>query len=126
MGLFDWLFGGGDGKTAVAQLDPATAYERVRKKDLILVDVRTEGEWQGGVAKGAHTVTLGNPRMVDTIYGFAGEDTSRPVAVICRSGMRSGRAAKQLAQAGFTDVSNVRGGMMAWTSANLPVKQYRR
>ena len=64
--------------------------------------------------------------MVDTIYGFAGEDTSRPVAVICRSGMRSGRAAKQLAQAGFTDVSNVRGGMMAWTAAKLPVKPYRR
>ena len=65
-------------------------------------------------------------RMVDTIYGFMKEDASAPVAVICRSGMRSGRAAKLLAGAGFTDVSNVRGGMMAWTAANLPVKQYRK
>jgi rhodanese-related sulfurtransferase len=124
MGLFDKLFGGS--KPGIPQIDPADANDRVRKKQLILVDVRTENEWQSGIPKGAHTVTLGDPRMVDTIYGFMKEDASAPVAVICRSGMRSGRAAKLLAGAGFTDVSNVRGGMMAWTAANLPVKQYRK
>jgi rhodanese-related sulfurtransferase len=125
MGLFDKLFGGGS-KPAIPQIDPADANDRVRKKQLILVDVRTESEWESGIPKGAHTVTLGDPRMVDTIYGFMKEDASAPVAVICRSGMRSGRAAKLLAGAGFTDVSNVRGGMMAWTAANLPVKPYRK
>ncbi|KCZ45603.1 MULTISPECIES: rhodanese-like domain-containing protein [unclassified Hyphomonas] len=125
MGLFDKLFGGSS-RPAIPQIDPADANDRVRKKQLILVDVRTESEWESGIPKGAHTVTLGDPRMVDTIYGFMKEDASAPVAVICRSGMRSGRAAKLLAGAGFTDVSNVRGGMMAWTAANLPVKQYRK
>ena len=125
MGLFDKLFGGSS-RPAIPQIDPADANDRVRKKQLILVDVRTESEWENGIPKGAHTVTLGDPRMVDTIYGFMKEDASAPVAVICRSGMRSGRAAKLLAGAGFTDVSNVRGGMMAWTAANLPVKQYRK
>lgn len=125
MGLFDKLFGGSS-RPAIPQIDPADANDRVRKKQLILVDVRTESEWESGIPKGAYTVTLGDPRMVDTIYGFMKEDASAPVAVICRSGMRSGRAAKLLAGAGFTDVSNVRGGMMAWTAANLPVKQYRK
>ncbi len=125
MGLFDKLFGGSS-RPAIPQIDPADANDRVRKKQLILVDVRTESEWENGIPKGAHTVTLGDPRMVDTIYGFMKEDASAPVAVICRSGMRSGRAAKLLAGAGFTDVSNVRGGMRAWTAANLPVKQYRK
>lgn len=125
MGLFDKLFGGGS-KPAIPQIEPTEANDRVRRKQLILVDVRTESEWESGIPKGAHTVTLGDPRMVDTIYGCLKEDASKPVAVICRSGMRSGRAAKLLAGAGFTDVSNVRGGMMAWTAANLPVKQYRK
>ena len=125
MGLFDKLFGGSS-RPAIPQIDPADANDRVRKKQLILVDVRTESEWESGIPKGAHTVTLGDPRMVDTIYGFMKEDASAPVAVICRSGMRSGRAAKLLAGAGFTDVSNVRGGMMAWTAANLPVTPYRK
>ena len=126
MGLFDWLFGGSGNKATVTQIDPATAHERVRSKQLILVDVRTEQEWRSGIAKGARTVTLGDPRMVDTIYGFMREDTSKPVAVICRSGMRSARAAKLLADAGFTHVSNVRGGMMAWTGANLPTQIWRK
>ena len=123
MALFDWLFGGS--RTSVPQLDPASAHERLRKKDLILVDVRTENEWRSGVARGAHTVTLGDSCLVDKVYGLTREDTSKPVAVICRSGMRSGRAAKLLVQAGFTDVSNVRGGMMAWNAAGLPTKTYR-
>ena len=126
MGWFDRLFGGGNSKPGIAQIEPAEANDRVRKKQLILVDVRTVSEWESGIPKGAHTVTLGDPRMVDTIYGFMKEDASTPVAVICRSGMRSGRAAKLLAGAGFTNVSNVRGGMMAWTAANLPVKPYRK
>jgi len=125
MGLFDRLFGGGS-KPGIAQIEPAEAHDRVRKKQLVLVDVRTDSEWQSGIPKGAHTVTLGDPRMVDSIYGFLKEDTSAPVAVICRSGMRSGRAAKILADAGFTNVSNVRGGMMAWAAASLPVTQYRK
>ena len=125
MALFDWLFGNGT-RTAVTQIDPATAHDLLRKKQIVLVDVRTENEWQSGVAKGAHTVTLGDPRMVDTIYGFLKEDETKPVAVICRSGMRSGRAAKLLVQAGFTNVSNVKGGMMAWAAANLPTGPYRR
>lgn len=122
MSLFGWLFGGDN--ISVTQMDPQTAHERVRKKDLILIDVRTAGEWQSGVAKGAHLITLGDSTMVDRVYGLAKEDLGKPVAVICRSGARSGRAAKQLAQAGFTDVSNVRGGMMAWTRASLPTKPH--
>ena len=125
MSFFFFFFGGP--KTSIVTIDPQTALERLRKKDLVLIDVRTEGEWQQtGVVKGAHTITLGDSTMVDKVYGLTKEDLSKPVAVICRSGARSGRAAKQLAGAGFTDVSNVRGGMMAWTAANLPVGRYRR
>lgn len=117
------LFSGG--KSGYSNMDPATAHVQVRKKGLILIDVRTEGEWRSGVAKGAHTITLGDPCMVDTVFNLAKEDTGKPVAVICRSGMRSGQAAKLLARAGFTEVSNVKGGMMAWTAAGLPTQGYR-
>ncbi len=43
--------------------------------------------------------------------------------VICASGHRSARAAHQLAGMGFTNVSNVRGGLHAWAGAGLPVKK---
>src|ERR1700743_2538687 len=36
------------------------------------------------------------------------------VIVYCRSGNRSGQAALMLEQMGFTNVTNVTGGMLAW------------
>jgi rhodanese-related sulfurtransferase len=42
--------------------------------------------------------------------------------VACRSGSRSRRAAKRLAKLGFSEVSNVRGGVVAWGRAGLPLK----
>ena len=43
--------------------------------------------------------------------------------MICLSGHRSPRQAKRLAGMGFTNVTNVHGGLMAWKKAGLPVKK---
>lgn len=46
---------------------------------------------------------------------------NKPIAVMCRSGRRSARAAALLQEAGFTQVSNVEGGIQAWEQAGLEV-----
>lgn len=46
----------------------------------------------------------------------------REIVCVCQSGSRSGAAARQLSQAGYT-VLNLNGGMMAWQMAGLPVKR---
>ncbi|NRK74194.1 rhodanese-like domain-containing protein, partial [Salmonella enterica subsp. enterica serovar Typhi] len=38
----------------------------------------------------------------------------KEVVVICQSGMRSQNATKILKKLGFTNVTNVKGGMSAW------------
>lgn len=54
-------------------------------------------------------------------------DREREVVVVCRSGSRSAAAAQLLADEGY-QVRNLRGGMIAWSRAGLPVrsKQARR
>mgnify|MGYP000494151961 CR=1 FL=1 len=47
----------------------------------------------------------------------------KPIVAVCRSGSRSGSACNMLRKNGFENVKNLRGGMMAWESANLPVKR---
>jgi len=42
---------------------------------------------------------------------------SEPVIVYCRSGMRSAQAAMILEQLGFSDVSNLEGGMLGWQNS---------
>ncbi|MDA0266746.1 MAG: rhodanese-like domain-containing protein [Cyanobacteria bacterium] len=43
------------------------------------------------------------------------------IAVICLTAHRSPMAAQALAQAGFTTIFNITGGMLAWQKAGLPV-----
>ena len=43
-------------------------------------------------------------------------DKQRPVAIYCRSGRRSARAASLLTEQGYT-VTNLGGGVMAWQDA---------
>ena len=45
-----------------------------------------------------------------------------PIVLVCRSGARSGRAAQALAGAGFRNVMNLAGGMIAYGAAGLPVE----
>lgn len=42
------------------------------------------------------------------------------IVVVCRSGNRSAAACRQLHAAGITHAANLRGGMLAWSAANLP------
>jgi rhodanese-related sulfurtransferase len=41
--------------------------------------------------------------------------------MICRSGARSAQACRSLVALGFTRVMNLRGGMLAWNQAKLPI-----
>ena len=46
---------------------------------------------------------------------------SRPIVVACRSGAQSATACRILRKHGFEKVHNLRGGVLAWQSANLPL-----
>jgi len=42
------------------------------------------------------------------------------LVIVCRSGARSAQACMYLQQQGFSDVYNLRGGMMGWMQNGLP------
>jgi rhodanese-related sulfurtransferase len=86
--------------------------------EALLIDVREPHEWRAGRARGARHIPLGElPDHLDRLPRAA------PVYLICRSGNRSHTAAKYLKQAGFERPINVRGGMLAWERAGLPVER---
>jgi rhodanese-related sulfurtransferase len=98
--------------------DIALADARPHLAAVRFIDVREPDEWNGplGHADGAELVPLAT-----VLDAAAGWDKAATYVLVCRSGMRSGRAAAALAQAGFTTVYNLTGGMMGWTDAGLPV-----
>ncbi|MCF6391125.1 rhodanese-like domain-containing protein [Mycobacterium sp. MBM] len=99
--------------TAVQDVDPGGALKLVDESGAILLDVREDDEWGAGHAPGAVHLRLG--RLDPGAFA-----ATTPVVAVCRSGNRSGSAAKRLAAAGVT-VYNMVGGMKAWRDAGLPV-----
>ncbi|MGB8652200.1 MAG: rhodanese-like domain-containing protein [Mycobacteriales bacterium] len=108
------LAGGGAAKMTAVEAQQA------QQSGALLLDVRTPQEFRSGHAPRSRNIPL------DQLPGRLRElPTGRQVLVICQSGGRSARAAALLGQHGVT-VSNVRGGMLAWQRAGLPVEGKRR
>ena len=75
-----------------------------------LVDVREDVEVAEGTIPGALHIPLGDlPDRVGEL------DPARTVALFCRSGGRSLRAGEYLVDAGFSDVVNLDGGILAFS-----------
>lgn len=89
-----------------------------RLAEFKVVDVREPAELVGdlGRIQEAVNVPLATVRAKAEAW-----DRGQKILVVCRSGGRSGAAAAELARMGFTDVTNLSGGMMAWASSGLPV-----
>jgi phage shock protein E len=84
----------------------------------LILDVREPFEYAEGRVAGSTLVPLA------TVADRAGDfPKDQPVYVVCRSGNRSLVAARTLVEAGYHDVRNVDGGMIAWTAAGLPVQR---
>ena len=99
----------------VSDVTPEEVNENTSK--LFLVDVREEHEYVGelGHAAGAQLVVLSTiPEKLNSL------PRDKTVVFICRSGGRSAQATAFAQQEGFTNVYNMRGGMLLWNQLSLP------
>jgi adenylyltransferase/sulfurtransferase len=95
---------------AMPEITPVELAERLRAGDVELIDVREPNEWDIARIPGARLIPLGDfPAAIPSL------DRTRDIVVQCRSGMRSGKAVRQLQAAGFTKVKNLAGGILRWS-----------
>ena len=107
----------------IAQLTPQEARDRlIRDENIILIDVRNPSEWQNtSHVDGALLLSL-REFSDDALEALPDKDA--PIIVMCDWGnIRSMKAAEWLVSRGYTNVSNLNGGMNAWTAANLPLHE---
>lgn len=84
--------------------------ETAGKKDYILLDVRESYERDEFNIGGMH-IPLGE---ITASFDKLASHKDEEIVVYCRSGKRSAMAQHLLQQAGFANVRNLEGGMMAW------------
>lgn len=86
---------------------------------LQLIDVRTPGEYSSGHLSNSKNINFYDSDFKEQIAKL---DKSKTVYVYCRSGGRSGNAARMMADMGFVKVVNMSGGVMGWSSKGLPLE----
>jgi uncharacterized membrane protein YdjX (TVP38/TMEM64 family)/rhodanese-related sulfurtransferase len=85
-----------------------------------VIDVRGPDEFTGplGHIPNARNLPLGElPQRIVELRSL----TEAPVVLVCRTDKRSASAAALLDAAGFRDIAVLRGGMVRWNEAGLPV-----
>ncbi len=97
----------GGGRNLITAEDAKTL---IGKPDVVLVDVRTQGEYNSGHIKGA--VLLPLPQVsVDSEKALGSKDNT--IIVYCQSGSRSKLAAMMLQRKGYETVYDL-GGINRW------------
>jgi len=91
---------------------------KIDSNKLQLVDVRTPEEFKEGHIKNAGNIDFYDSDFLTQMNKL---DKNKPLYIYCRSGGRSGKAAKQLKEQGFTEVYDLQGGILDWGKNNFEI-----
>lgn len=86
------------------------------RKDLLLVDVRSPEEFQGGSLPGATLIPFW-----DFAKGRFDLPKDKPILLICAVGGRSLACGQLLASKGYREVYNLKGGLDFWAEQRVPL-----
>jgi phage shock protein E len=84
----------------------------------VIIDIRTPEEFDQGIIEGAVNIDFYETSFADDLDGL---DKDAHYVVYCRSGNRSGQAMDTFADLGFTNVTEIDGGIANWYETGLPV-----
>ncbi|UOA08510.1 rhodanese-like domain-containing protein [Methylobacter sp. S3L5C] len=95
----------------VKQLSATELKNKIDQEEkLFLLDVREPNEYEYGHIANSVLIPLNQiPNRLSEL------EMQQEIVVICHHGMRSQQAANYLAQSGFKNISNLTGGIDAWS-----------
>ncbi len=106
----------------VLQMQAGTLAKRLHSESRPLVlDVREPEEYVGELGHIEGAILVPMDALEQRLPKLAGY-TDQEIVVVCRAGARSASATAILQRAGFRQVANLDGGMLAWARASLPVQ----
>lgn len=116
-----WLTGCQSSQAQQSVLKPQTFARLLQEHDDVqLIDVRTPREVQQGKIEGARMINF----LEDDFQEKIGKlDKNKPVALYCRSGNRSSKAAAMMDDMGFEEVYDLQGGVISWRQSGYELKK---
>lgn len=103
-----------------AALGTLEATRLMNQSNILVLDIRDGKDFAAGHVPRARHIPLDElEKRADEIQRFK----DKPVLVTCRNGNRAGAATRVLKKLGFTNVFQLKGGLVAWEQASLPVER---
>lgn len=104
--------------SSAVDLNPTDFQAKAQEAGVILLDVRTAGEYMAGHIEGALNIDVEGMTFEGEIKAL---DNTKTYAIYCQSGRRSRIAIETMEKAGFTKLFNLDQGIGSWQAAGLPV-----
>lgn len=109
-------------------LSAPDAQAQIEAGDMILLDIRSRGEWQQtGLAKGAWPVSMHEQDFGLRISALLERYRPEQIAIICATGGRTARVADLFERNGIIGVTDISEGMMGnrsgpgWIARGMPI-----
>lgn len=106
--------------SGVKEVDTTGAVQLMNHREALVLDVREDREIAAGRIPNSKHIPLG--QLGSRLQELA-KYKEKPVVVNCRSGARSASACRVLAKNGFGEVYNLKGGILAWEQASMPIER---
>ena len=100
------------------RINATDAVRLINDRDAVIVDLRPAADFKRGHLLNAINLPFAK---IEERASEIGKDKARPVLLYCALGSMASQAAGKLKKQGFTEVYPLKGGLNAWTGANLPV-----
>lgn len=104
----------------IRRLTAAELQESLKRGDVVVVDVRSEADWQAGHIKGAKLLT---GKEITTRAGELDRNKLIVTYCNCPREMSAAFAASELERIGFKRVAALRGGYKGAERAGLPIEK---
>lgn len=119
LGLLMWSFLS-EQLSGIKGVLPQEATLLINHEEAFVLDVREDGEYaKGHILNSMHIPLSMLPDKISRLEKYQ----QHPIIISCQSGNRSGAAARKLMKNGFEKVHNLKGGILAWQNANLPLSK---
>ena len=110
----------GDYATDAQHVDAKQAQKLVAEKKVVVLDIRTPGEFNKGRIAGAKNIDFLAPDFEQRIETL---DKTKSYLVHCASGGRSTHSLALFKKHDFHSIYHLDGGFKAWEKAGLPVEK---
>jgi rhodanese-related sulfurtransferase len=94
------------------------AVQLINRRDAVVLDVRDASEYASGHIPNSRHIPAGE---IDKRLKELDKFKSRPIVVSCRSGNRAASACALLKKNGFAEVFPLKGGILGWQQASMPI-----